>query len=368
VRRLADTASLISTPAADERFVQLADAVQRRQAVHAFEHVLRDEAEEALQDSIEAVIQPRGMVNELPRTGVVVTRDFTAHTTKLDMPTVYHGTRVQSPDIAQVQHTAGGSPSAIGIGLHVTESSGHARLHAIKSVNTDINTEIAREYGAPVVSRYAIDASATVLDVDKATTELASLVDEILSTLPVDSTPAVPTQLSVKGAIKLVDGTYNDPAISTLFQRELSDSLSASGVDVLDAGPNARVVLNTDVLIDDGLNVPVRGVVDSADSALSSRRSALEIDNDALATDRSISDMLHAQADKAVQDHYEVSNVLQRLDAEVHDAVSQTTLWDYNGVPDADDLPRYVPDSEPVLRNAATPFNTQTLDISPCTL
>jgi hypothetical protein len=127
-------------------------------------------------------------------------------------------------------------------------------------------------------------------------------------------------------------------------------------------------VLNTDVLIDDGLNVPVRGVVDSADSALSSRRSALEIDNDALATDRSISDMLHARADKAVQDHYEVSNVLQRLDVEVHDAVSASTLWDYNGVPDSTTLLPYKPDVELTHRNAVTPFDTQTLDISPCTL
>jgi hypothetical protein len=153
-----------------------------------------------------------------------------------------------------------------------------------------------------------------------------------------------------------------------LFQRELSSSLRASGVDVLDAGPNARVVLNADVLIDDGLNVPVRGVVDSADSALSSRKGALEIDNDALATDRSISDMLHAQADKAVQDHYEVANALQRLDDEVHKAVSASTLWDYNGVPDTASLTPYKPDVELTPRNAATPFDTQTLDISPCTL
>jgi hypothetical protein len=368
VRRLADTASLISAPAVDERFVQLADAAQRRQTVQAFERVLRDEADKAMKASMEATVQPRGLVNELPRTGTTVVRDFTAHTTKLDMPTVYHGTRVQTPDIAQVQHIDGGSPSAIGIGLHVTESSGHARLHAVKSVNTDINAELAREYGAPVVSRYAVEASAAVLDVDKATTELSSIVDEILTALPVSNTPTVPAQLSVKDAIKLVDDAYNDPAVSTLFQRELSSSLRASGVDVLDAGPNARVVLNADVLIDDGLNVPVRGVVDSADSALSSRKGALEIDNDALATDRSISDMLHAQADKAVQDHYEVANALQRLDDEVHKAVSASTLWDYNGVPDTASLTPYKPDVELTPRNAATPFDTQTLDISPCTL
>lgn len=369
-RRLQSTDSLIATPAADEAFVELANATQIRKVIDR----LRVRAEETKKQAYKLTTQlPMGYrqsVDELPRLNIDTSVSFSGITARTaSRNKVYHGTRVQTPDVAKLDHINGGSPSPIGIGLHVTENETHAKFHAMRSVNEDLPDAVQREYGAPSVSRYAIASDAYVLDASVEYTEVATLVREVLQEIYEPLVNDVPPQLSVKQAIEFVDEELNgEDALITLFQREFSDGLRAGGVDVVDAGPEARVVLNTEVLIDGTLNAPVRGVQDTAANATRYASYAFKLDDDALKTARSQRDNLEAAYSHAAQEVHEIKNILDEVDDRVHQAISETTLWDYNGVPDPDNIPQYKPDPEPALRSASTPFDTQTADISPCTL
>jgi hypothetical protein len=370
-RRLASTETSIVRPGADPDFVELAAAVQMKEAIAA----MRAEAEEVSKIMYDSVLDlrlpSRQMIEERPRLYVGTDQDITPFTSKQgsDYDYVYHGTRVQADNIAELDHINGGSPSSIGIGLHVTASPRHAEYHAMKAVNADLPADVPRTYGTPNVSRYAIDSGANILNADLELPVLSNVVREILAEIAPELLENVPPQLSVKSAIDLIDDLLqDDPAAIVLFQREFSHSLRMAGVDIVDAGLDARVVLNTEMLYDEGLNTVVRQAIDTPLAATRYADLAFEVDYKALRTERARVDFVESGFAHADQRVHEIANVQKEIAQRVDNAISQTTLWDYNGVPDPDNIPRYTPDPEPELRNAATPFDTQTADISPCTL
>jgi hypothetical protein len=370
-RRLADSSVTLPRADSDSAFIELSNATQIKNALADLRYDA-DDVRTTAYDNVLSLLRPsRLMIEELPRVYVGPVEGMTTVLTKYgnNSDYVYHGTRVQTDDVAVLDHINGGSPSSIGVGLHITDNALHAEYHAVKAVNADLPSNVARNYSVPTISRYSIDSNAQVLDANLATPQLADVTRQILDELAPDIVEYVPDKLSVKSAIDFVDEELaGDDALITLFQREFSDSLKKSGVDIIDAGPAARVVLNPDVLYADSLNVPVRNVTDTPMSIATYTERAFETDYKALQTERSWVDTAEARFMQADQRVHEIASVQEEIAQRVNRAVSETTLWDYNGVPDADDLPRYVPDSEPVLRNAATPFDTQTLDISPCTL
>jgi hypothetical protein len=369
-QRIADNVGLLKTAEADDDFVRLNDAVSRRDSVLAIESKLLDEllaAEGNLAEQPNLVRPAQG--HEAVRSYLPLNYDAASIVTPLPKPiTVYHGTRVDVPNIARLDHINGGSPSSIGVGLHVTESIGHAQLHAGKVVNSNLPSHINRPYGVPTVSKYEIPVNAAVLGFNDESMLVAQIGADVINNIDFPVTYIASEPTSVRQLLELVITNADEASQVALFQRELADALCNAGVDVIEAGPDARVILNTDILVDVQLNVPVRTMIDDAASAAAKRADALRMDYRALDTEEAYIDFADALYTSLKQDLHEVATVLVKLQVDVDRAVSQTTLWDYNGVPDPDDLPRYVPDSEPVLRSAATPFDTQTLDISPCTL
>jgi hypothetical protein len=238
----------------------------------------------------------------------------------------------------------------------------------MKAVNPDLPLDVQREYGPPTVSRYVISQEARILSATKSSPLIADIVRQIVEVINPDDAAAIPRSLSVTSAIDIVDNLLVEPELTTPFQRAFSAALRDAGVDVIEAGPNSRVVLNPEVLYDDALNVPVTFVHDYPTAPAKYAYLASSVDFDDLPAPRNYVDKVTNQLYEAEQDIHEIAVVQREIADRIDDAISQTTLWDYNGVPDPDNIPRYRPDPEPELRNAATPFDTQTADISPCTL